>query len=106
MTSRNRWRAGFLAVTALAIVMELVAAFDGRADTDPWTSLIVTYVPELVTYGAIGALVVWLPVHFWRRYRRRTGDRPVRYGTRRPGPPPPTMTSMPPPPQAPQPPGR
>lgn len=71
---RTRWRAGFLAVTALAIVLECVAAFDSRPDTDPWTDLIVAYVPGEVAALAFGALALWLPVHFYLRYRRRARD--------------------------------
>lgn len=71
MNTRTRWRAAFLAVTALAVVMELVAALDGNPATDPWTDLIVAYVPAEVAALVFGTLAVWLPVHFWRRYRRR-----------------------------------
>ena len=74
MSARQRWRAGFLAVTALAIVMELVAALDGRADTDPWTDLIVTYVPAEAAAALFGALLVWLPIHFGLRYARRRAE--------------------------------
>lgn len=71
MSKRNGWRIGFLAVTALAIVMELVAAFDSSPETDPWTDLIVAYIPGEVAAVAFGALACWLPVHFYIRYRRR-----------------------------------
>lgn len=68
---RNWWRIGFLGLTALVVTAELVAAFDRNPETDPWTDLIVAYVPEEVTYALIGALLLWLPYHLWRRYRRR-----------------------------------
>lgn len=68
---RNAWRIGFLAVTALAVMLELVASFDSDPETDPWTDLLVRYVPMEVTFAAIGALLLWLPLHFWLRYRRR-----------------------------------
>lgn len=71
MSKRNGWRAGFLTVTALAIVAELVASFDKSDETDPWTDLIVEYVPGEVTAVLIGGLAVWLPVHFGLRYWRR-----------------------------------
>lgn len=70
---KTAWRVGFLGVTALAIGMELWASFDGDADTEPWTDLIVSYVPGEVTALAIGGLVTWLAVHFIRRYRRKNG---------------------------------
>jgi hypothetical protein len=72
LTPRGRWVGGFLSVTAAALAAELVASFDGSADTTPWTDLIVTYVPGEVTAAAIGALLVWLPLHFVLRYRRKS----------------------------------
>jgi hypothetical protein len=62
---------GFLGVTAVALGWELVASFDGDPQTSPWTDLIVTYVPGEVTAALIGALVLWLPVHFGLRYYRK-----------------------------------
>ena len=41
LTPRGRWIAGFLGVTVVALVAELVASFDGSADTVPRTGLIV-----------------------------------------------------------------
>lgn len=73
---RTVWRAVFLIVTAMAVGLELWASFDGSPDTEPWTTLIVRYVPAEVTAFAIGGLAVWLAVHFWRRYRRRTDEHP------------------------------
>lgn len=69
--ARNLWRAGFLGVTVLAVVLELVAAFDGSDATDPWTDLIVTYIPWEITAVLIGGLAFWLPLHFGVRYWRR-----------------------------------
>lgn len=68
---RNWWRIGFLGLTALVVAMELWASFDSNPDTDPWTDLIVAYVPAEVTIAAVGALVLWLPVHFGLRYWRK-----------------------------------
>lgn len=68
---RNRWRVAFLGVTALAIVLELVASFDGNPNTDPWTDLIVAYVPGEVTAVVLGGLCLWLLVHFGLRYWRK-----------------------------------
>jgi len=68
---RTAWRVMFLTVTAAAVGMELWAAFDGNDSTRPWTVEIVEHVPMEVTLAAIGALVLWLPVHFWRQYARK-----------------------------------
>lgn len=76
---RNRWRVAFLGVTALvgalALTMELVFSFDGDPATEPWTVLIVDHVPPEIAVAIFGALVAWLPVHFWIRYRRRAKAR-------------------------------
>lgn len=70
---KGGWRSvAFLGVTAVALGWELVASFDGSSDTVPWTDLIVTYVPVEVTYALLGALAVWLPIHFGIRYWRRS----------------------------------
>ena len=69
--SRTRWIATFLGLTAAALGMECWASWDGSPDTVPWTALIVQYIPGEVTAAAVGALVVWLPVHFGLRYWRR-----------------------------------
>lgn len=68
---RIAWRTSFLGVTAAALVMECWAAWDDSPDTDPWTELIVGYVPDEVGVVALGGLMLWVPVHFVRRYRRR-----------------------------------
>lgn len=70
--TRNRWRVAFLTLTALVIGMEIWAGVDGNPDTDPWTDLLVAYVPMEVTFALVGALLLWLPIHFWLRYRRRS----------------------------------
>lgn len=71
MPSRVLWRVLFLAVTAGALTMECWAAWDGNPETDPWTDMIVRYVPAELTLAVIGALVAWVPVHFFVRYRRK-----------------------------------
>lgn len=68
---RAPWLAGFLGVTAIALAAELWASFDRNDQTDPWTDLIVRYVPGEIAAALIGALIVWLPVHFGLRYARR-----------------------------------
>lgn len=74
--TRNAWRAAFLGVTALAILMELWASFDGNPDTDPWTDMIVAYIPGEVTALVLTGLFGWLVVHFGLRYWKRR-RRPV-----------------------------
>ncbi|HEY5987350.1 MAG TPA: hypothetical protein VIV12_13390 [Streptosporangiaceae bacterium] len=51
--------------------MELYAANDGNPQTEPWTDLIVKHWSIEATFAAIGALMLWLPLHFWLRYRKR-----------------------------------
>jgi hypothetical protein len=80
---KGGWKSvGFLAATAATVGWELFASFDGNPQTSPWTDLIVTYIPGEVTTALVGALVVWLPVHFGLRYYRKnrsgsSDDRPV-----------------------------
>lgn len=68
---RNLWRAAFLVITGGALAMELVAAFDGKESTDPWTELITTYVPWELFVAVLGGLIVWIVPHFFVRYRRK-----------------------------------
>lgn len=68
----------FLGLTAVVLGMELFASFDGNTETEPWTGLIVDYVPDEVTFAAIGALILWLPIHFAIRYaRKRKADKEI-----------------------------
>lgn len=71
MSRKTAWRTAFLGVTAVAVVMEVWASADGNDDTDPWTDLIVTYVPGELTAFAIAGLTGWLAVHFYSRYARK-----------------------------------
>ena len=75
MDKRKAWRTVFLGVTALAVGMELFAAFDGDGETDPWTDMIVAYIPGEVTALAIAGLSGWLAVHFGIRYWRKHKSR-------------------------------
>lgn len=75
MSRRNWWRVAFLGLTALVIGMEFWAAWDGNEDTDPWTDLIVAYVPDEVFALVFTGLVGWLVVHFGRRYWRKARPR-------------------------------
>lgn len=63
MSRRTIWNTAFLAVTAVAVGMELFASFDSSDSTVPWTFLLRDYVPEPVTIAAMTLLVTWLPVH-------------------------------------------
>ncbi len=71
MRQRNLWRTAFLGVTGLAIVGECVAAWDGNSNTDPWTDLVTTYVPWELALAVFAALAIWVPAHFFVRYRKR-----------------------------------
>ncbi len=64
-----RW--AFLLITGLAVAWELVAAFDSSPDSEPWTDLIAEHVSPWITFSAIGVLILWLPLHFAARYRRK-----------------------------------
>jgi hypothetical protein len=78
VSRRAVWTLGFLGVTAVAIVAELWASFDSDPNTDPWTDLIVRHIPAEVTFALIGALCLWLPIHFglryWRKRRTHVGE--------------------------------
>lgn len=66
------WIAGFLSLTVLAIIAECFAAFDDSAETVPWTDLIVEYVPGEIFAVVLGALMLWVPVHFGIRYYKKS----------------------------------
>lgn len=78
MVRRRCWVVGFLTATVLVVAAELVASWDGDPDTVPWTEMIVTHVPGEVAAAAIGALLVWLPLHFGQRYGRKRRRRNAR----------------------------
>lgn len=75
MTRKLFLRWAFLAITALAVGWELVASFDSSPDTEPWTDLLVDHVSPWVTFSAIAVLVIWLPIHFVQRYRRKQASK-------------------------------
>lgn len=68
---KHAFRWAFLSITAVALAAELWASFDSSDQTEPWTDLITDHVPGEVTAAAIGALILWLPIHFLIRYRKR-----------------------------------
>lgn len=69
---KGPWIIGFLSLTALAIIAECFAAFDSSTDTVPWTDLIVEYVPGEIFAVVLGALMLWVPVHFGIRYYKKS----------------------------------
>lgn len=71
MSKKLLWRIGFLGVTVLAVVMELIAAWDGSSDTEPWTHLIGQYVPGPLTLVVIVLGARWLWDHFVHEYKVR-----------------------------------
>lgn len=68
---KTAWRVAFLGVTVAAVVMELVAAWDRSANTEPWTHLIGQYVPGPLTLVVIVLGARWLWDHFVHEYKRR-----------------------------------
>lgn len=76
LSVRGWWVAVFLAVTAVAIALELVAALWTGPAIAPWTDLLSHWVPAPVTMVAVAVLCVWLPVHMVNALRRarRTPD--------------------------------
>lgn len=73
-SKRRIWTAVFLGVFTLgAIVMELVAGLWHPAGwTIPWTEYLARYVPWPFQLAAYVALVIWLPIHFWRHDHLRS----------------------------------
>lgn len=81
LTRRGKWfTAVFLTLTAGALVTEVLFAFDGNTDTHPWTDLIINYVPWQFAVAIFGALLLWVPVHFFAGYTKR--ERKIRESER------------------------
>lgn len=68
MTKRTIASIGFLGVTALAVILELVFAFDNSPDTRPWTDFL-TDLPWWIWAPASLTLSIWLPLHLWKYWR-------------------------------------
>lgn len=68
VTRRTIYSIAFLGVTALAVILELVFAFDGSPDTRPWTDFL-TDLPWPVWAIASLTLSIWLPLHLWKYWR-------------------------------------
>lgn len=62
MTRRN---AVFLAVTAFAVSLEVLFAFDGNDATRPWTAYLIRLPWWILAPAAVG-LSIWIPVHLFR----------------------------------------
>jgi hypothetical protein len=71
----TRWRIAFLGLTAVVLGLEIWASADGNPNTDPWTDLLVRHVPAEIMFAAIGALSLWLGIHFGVRYIRKAKER-------------------------------
>jgi hypothetical protein len=71
ISKKSKWTIAFLGVTALAIIMELISAFDKNPDTTPWTMLIVDNIPWFVALPAIGLFATWLVSHFLKYYKEK-----------------------------------
>lgn len=66
------WRVVFLAVTAVAVGMELVAGvFLPSPDRPAWTDMIVGSLPRSLVLPAAGVLASWLVPHFIQAYQNR-----------------------------------
>lgn len=70
MNKRALWTTAFLGITATAVALELVAAYNKDEDLIPWTTYVTRYVPKHVTYAALGYGSVWTTIHFARAYRK------------------------------------
>lgn len=74
MSRRWLWTLLFLGATGVVLGAELWAAADGNPDTRTWTEHVVTYLPWEITAALIGALLLWLPLHFAVRYMRKAKE--------------------------------
>lgn len=67
----NKYTIGFLGITALAIITEVIFAFDANPNTKPWTVLITENIPSWITFTFFTGLFVWLVFHFKKWYSKR-----------------------------------
>jgi len=60
-----------LILTGLSITLEIAGAIRNDDSPDTWTEQIVNWVPWELSLAVYGALVVWLPFHFYVNYKRK-----------------------------------
>ncbi|MGH7774480.1 MAG: hypothetical protein ACREQA_19830 [Candidatus Binatia bacterium] len=79
MNKRFAWTIIFLLFTLIPIGMEITAATDDDPGTVTWTELIVSNLSlEVIlalTGAGLGALVLWLPIHFYRAKKKQEKER-------------------------------
>lgn len=63
-------RAAFLTLTALAVILEVVFAFDDNPETLPWTDYLIR-LPWWVLMPVAVGFAAWLPWHLWDAKRRK-----------------------------------
>lgn len=68
MTRRAEWILAFLGVTFTAVGMEIYAVADGKSYTQPWTDLLVGFLPAGVGIPLVIGFSIWLCVHFISRW--------------------------------------
>lgn len=61
------FNAVFYTMTVAVIVMEIWASVDGKDYSTSWTYLLLGHLKYEAVMALVGALVFWLPIHFWRR---------------------------------------
>lgn len=61
----------FLALTAVAVALELLFAFDGDDTTLPWTDYLIR-LPWWVLAPATVGFGIWLPWHLFSEKRKRS----------------------------------
>lgn len=65
------WRILFLGTGFLWVALELLSIFDGNANTEPLTVLIVENIPMVVGLPLILGFSAWLAHHFIEKYKKR-----------------------------------
>ena len=75
MNNKTKWTLGFLGVTAVAFVLELIASFDRSPNTQSWTLLITRNIPAVITFPVLGVIIVWLILHFKKYYKIAEEDK-------------------------------
>lgn len=71
MNRKTIFRTVFLSVTAVAVGLEVLAATDSSSDTEPWTHLVVDYVPAPLALAFFLYLGRWVYLHFVDAYGKK-----------------------------------